>query len=96
MDMGDEVIQSFFENDDEAYRIFKDSFRRAIDYIDNVYNTRISYKEFIENKVVFKKNVTKIKKVFELVYAEDAGLFERETGNSYSKERCAEWIVKKK
>ena len=95
MDMGDEVIQSFFENDDEAYRIFKDSFRRAIDYIDNVYNTRISYKEFIENKVVFKKNVTKIKKVFELVYAEDAGLFERETGNSYSKEKCAEWIVKK-
>lgn len=95
MDMGNETIQSFFSEDDKAYQLFKSTFRNAIAYLNDNYNTSVSYKEFIENKMVFKKNVTKIKKVFEFIYAESNELFENDSGYSYSKEYCADWIVKK-
>lgn len=95
MDMGNPVIQSFFSEDDRAFSLFKSTFRYALNYLNDNYNVTVGYKEFIENKMVFKKNVTKIKKVFELIYAESNSTFERETGNSYDQKRCADWIVKK-
>ena len=59
MDMANPKIQSFFEKDDEAYKMFKSTFRRALAELENNYSCPISYKDFINNKVVFKKNVTK-------------------------------------
>src|SRR5574344_1936161 len=47
MDMGNETIQSFFSEDDKAYQLFKSTFRNAIAYLNDNYNTSVSYKEFI-------------------------------------------------
>lgn len=97
MDMSNPDIQSFFSSEDKAYDLFKSYFKFAIEYANEKYNTVIGYKEFIDNKVVFKKNTMKIKKVFELIYAEaeKSELYERDSGRHYSKEDCANWIVKK-
>ena len=94
IDMSNPDIQTIFESNDCSYRMFKDYFGRLINYLQNHYNCTIGYKEFIENKVIFKKNTTKIKKVFEVVCAEEHDLFEYSTSDSYSKENCANWIVK--
>lgn len=95
MDMSNPAIQSFFEKDDPAYQYFRQYFNRAIDKLATKYSCRIGYKEFIENKAIFKKNQTKIKKILEAVYAENPSTFENESGDSYSKEYCADWIVRK-
>lgn len=93
IDMANADIQSLFEANDSSYRMFKDFFKYFLRSLVNDYNVNIGYKEFIENKVVFKKNVTKIKKVFETICADYPSIYENQTGNSYTKERCAEYIV---
>ena len=95
MDMSNPDIQYFFAENDPAYKVFKEAFRYILCFLEEKYNCKINYKEFIENKVVFKKNITKIKKVFEVAYAEMPELFEREFPLSYTKEACSEAIVKK-
>ena len=94
IDMSNTDIQSIFVSSDLSYKIFENYFSRLINYLQDHYNCTIGYKEFIENKVVFKKNITKIKKVFEVVCAEENSLFERSSGDDYTKERCANWIVR--
>ena len=91
MDMANPKIQSFFEKDDEAYKMFKSTFKRALAELENNYSCPISYQDFINNKVVFKKNVTKLKKVFEVVYEANKPLFNAEC-SGYS--NPAEFIVK--
>ena len=95
MNMGDTTIQSFFENDDTAYHTFCSTFRHILSVLKRQYSCNIGYKEFIENKVIFQKNQTKIKKVFEIAYAANKEEFESDSYCEYSKEKCAEWIVKK-
>ena len=75
IDMSNTDIQSIFVSSDLSYKIFENYFGRLINYLQDHYNCTIGYKEFIENKVVFKKNITKIKKVFEVVCAEENSLF---------------------
>lgn len=94
LDMSNKYIQSLFEDSDESYKLFRSYFRHAISYLENTYNCNIGYKEFIENKVVFKKNMTKIKKVLEVVYAEDVDVYYQDTNNTYTKENCSDFIVK--
>jgi hypothetical protein len=95
LNMADPTIQSFFERSDEAYNLFKSTFGYALKKLRTAYNLEINYSNFIENKAVFKKNITKIKKIFETVYAEDNALYERDSNrDSYSKEQCSKWIVK--
>ena len=60
MDMSNPNIQSFFEKDDQAYQLFRNSFRNVLGRLQNDYSCNIGYKEFIENKAIFKKNQTKI------------------------------------
>lgn len=95
LDMSNPQIQSLFEGNDESYKMFKSSFRHALEELRDEYNCNIGYKEFIENKVVFKKNTTKIKKVFEVVYSEHNSCYECDAGRNFNKTECADWIVKK-
>lgn len=94
IDMSNPDIQSIFESSDSSYRMFKNYFYRLINYLKEHYNCNIGYKEFIENKVIFKKNTTKIKKVFEVICAEEHDLYIDSTGNDYTKNDCADWIVR--
>ena len=94
LDMSNENVQSFFESNDESYRMFKNRFTYVIKKLNSQYNCSIGYKEFIENRVVFKKNITKIKKVFETVYAEFPSTFESDSSRDYDKTVCANFIVK--
>ena len=94
IDMSNPDIQSIFESSDSSYRMFKNYFCRLINYLKEHYNCNIGYKEFIENKVVFKKNTTKIKKVFEVICAEEHDLYIDSTDNDYTKNDCADWIVR--
>ena len=94
IDMSNPDIQSIFESSDSSYRMFKNYFFRLINYLKEYYNCNIGYKEFIENKVIFKKNTTKIKKVFEVICAEEHDLYVDSTGNDYTKSDCADWIVR--
>ena len=94
IDMSNPDIQSIFESSDSSYRMFKNYFCRLINYLKEHYNCYIGYKEFIENKVIFKKNTTKIKKVFEVICAEEHDLYIDSTGNDYTKNDCADWIVR--
>ena len=95
IDMTDRKAQKLFENDDQAYSLFKTTFIKVLYVLRERYSCDIQYKEFIENKCIFKKNVTKIKKVFETIYAEDNSIFEADSGCYYDKKICSEWIVKK-
>lgn len=94
IDMSNPDIQSIFESSDSSYRMFKNYFCRLINYLKEHYNCNIGYKEFIENKVIFKKNTTKIKKVFEVICAEEHDLYIDSTDNDYTKNDCADWIVR--
>ena len=94
LDMSNENVQSFFESNDDSYRMFKGRFAAVIRRLNSQYNCPIGYKEFIENRVVFKKNITKIKKVFETVYAEFPSAFEADASRDYDKTVCANFIVK--
>ena len=93
MNMKDKVIQSFFERDDKAYSLFLSYFGEVIRIARNVYSCDIGYSEFIENKVVFKKNLTKIKKVFETIYKENQDIFEYDSTINYTEEKCAKYIT---
>ena len=94
LDMTNPLIQSFFVQNDESYKMFREIFRRVISFLDDHYGLVIGYQAFIENKAIFKKNTTKIKKIFEVAYAEYPELFDNESGYTYTKEKCAQWIVK--
>lgn len=93
MDTRDPKIQSFFEANDESYKLFRSYFGFALTKLRQL-GVTVSYSEFISNKVVFHKNVTKIKKVLENIYASYDGIFQRDAGQPYSKESCASFIVK--
>lgn len=95
IDLANPKVLTFFERNDSSYSIFRDCFNSALFYLSNKYNCEITYADFINNKVIFKKNQTKIKKVLEYIYAEDNNVFLRDSNFNYSKEKCAEWIIKK-
>ena len=94
MDMTDAKVQSFFEEDDAAYKLFLSIFSHALATLKNKYSTEISYRDFISNKVIFRKNSTKIKKVFEIVYKENNNAFEQDYCIHYEEKKCADNIVK--
>ena len=94
MDMNNPEVQSFFEADDSSFKTFKQTFSKALYRLKNDYHTEITYNNFITNKVIFRKNCTKIKKVFEVVYKEHDEAFEYDSDSSYSEEKCAAWIVR--
>ena len=95
IDLRDPKALTFFERSDESYAIFIEYFEAALWYLSNKYNCKITYADFINNKVTFKKNQTKIKKVLEYIYAEENDAFVKDSQTTYDKETCAKWIVKK-
>ncbi len=54
IDMTDRKAQSLFENNDQAYSLFKTYFRKVLCVLREKYSCDIQYKEFIENKCIFK------------------------------------------
>lgn len=94
LDMADAGVQSLFERTDEAYDMFKRTFATVLHKLESEYGCPIRYKEFIENKAVFKKNITKIKKIFEAVYNEKHGCFENDADSKYTAENVSKFIVR--
>jgi len=94
IDMSNLEVQKIFEKTDKAYEKFTAYFDRVISYLSNNYNCVIGYKEFIDNKVVFKKNITKIKKVLEFAFAEKPELYYESFNREYEKKECADKIVR--
>ena len=94
LDMADAGVQSLFERTDEAYAMFQRSFSNVLHKLESEYGCPIRYKEFIENKAVFKKNVTKIKKIFEAVYNEKPNVFENDAEYGHSPEGVSKFIVR--
>lgn len=91
LDLKNEFVQNLFEKDDESYSLFKTIFSYALDYLKST-NVNITYENFCSNKIIYKKNVTKIKKVLESVYKSHPDIFEKD-GRMTEKD-CADWIVK--
>jgi len=94
IDLSNEKVQDIFIQTDNAYEMFRSIFREEIKYLAANYSCTIGYNEFITNKVVFKKNVTKLKKVFEKIYEEEPSLFERHDGDDYTAKKAASFIVR--
>lgn len=66
-------FEDFEANDgssDQGYRLFKSSFQNALSCL-REQGINITYKEYQNNKVMFKGNLTKLKKVFEVFYKEN-------------------------
>lgn len=95
LNLSDPSVQELFMESDEAFKMFNNAFSCIIDYLKEKYSCVVGYNEFITNKCIFRKNVTKIKKVFETVYAENHSAFESDAERHYSEEDCTEYIVKK-
>ena len=93
LNMADKNILSIFEKSDKAYEMFLSKFRNVLTFLSLHYSVDITYKDFIENKVIFKKNSTKIKKVFETVYKEHNEIYERDFSCYYNEDDCSKSIV---
>ena len=94
VDMTDSSIQEFFKVKDEAFSMFKRKFENAICFLANQYSTKIGYSNFMSNKVVFKKNEMKLKKVLETAYIESATVFNADARKPNTKENIEEYILK--
>lgn len=67
LDLSDPKVQEILSKSDKAFSLFKQRFSDAINILKNE-GCEISYGDFLSSKVIYKKNVTKIKKVLELAY----------------------------
>lgn len=72
VDFKDKSLSSAIADFDESYKLFIKIFKRALREI------TVTYEEFLNNKITYKKNVTKIKKVFEKWYLDNWSLFKDE------------------
>ena len=86
-------ILDAFQSCDKGYKIFQEAFECALKKLKKE-NCNIDYKCFLDNKAVYNKNPTKIKKIFEMVYGKYPYLYKKEFNKEYSKESCSTKIVK--
>lgn len=77
VDFDNPEVSNQIERFDESFSMFKYYFSRAIECFN------VSYKDFLNNKVVYNKNVTKIKKVLEKIYSEEPRRFELDARSSH-------------
>src|SRR5574344_2756051 len=92
LDMKDASIQKLFKDNDKAYELFRRKFESVLSFLSRN-ESPISYSNFIENTAVFRKNKTKIKKIFQTVYEENISLFDHDFGST-DKTKIEEKIVK--
>ena len=85
VDFSEPSLQGLFEGRDEAFAMFKRRFANVLFYFSKKYGTTILYKNFMDNKIIFKKNETKLKKVLEVLYNEEKSVFRSDAGMSSSK-----------
>ena len=96
IDFSESAFSSYYSEKDDAYKMFRRKFAHVISLLDNA-GYKISYSEFMNNKIVYKKNETKLKKVFEVIYDENKKHFAADAGvreNEVTKESIAAYIVK--
>jgi len=74
VDFKNPMLSKAIKEFDESYRLFTRYFKRPLEQIS------VSYEDFLNNKIVYNKNITKIKKVFEKWYLEHYDYFCREAG----------------
>lgn len=95
IDMSDPLVQSIFEKEDKAYQLFKSEFAGCLSCLAEYHSCKITYQDFINNKVVFNKNQTKIKKVLETIYKEHNEAFDRDFGIYHPDDKTiSEYIVR--
>lgn len=98
VDFSEPIMQEYYSSKDKAYEIFVRKFSKIISFLNNKYSLVIGYKEFMDNKIVFRKNETKLKKIFEIVYLENPIIFNkefnRETEIEVLPEIVSDYIVK--
>src|SRR5574344_1450122 len=92
LDMQNPSIQKLFRDGDKAYGLFRRKFENVLGFLSENGNT-ITYSNFIENTAVFRKNKTKIKKIFQTIYEENQDIFGRDFGTT-DKTKIEEKIVK--
>ena len=77
VDFDNPEVSRQIEKFDESFSLFRYYFSSALEYF------TVSYKEFLNNKVVYNKNLTKIKKVLEKIYSENSDCFERDARDTH-------------
>ena len=77
VDFDNPEVSSQIERFDESFSMFRYYFNNALEYF------TVSYKDFLNNKVVYNKNLTKIKKVLEKIYSENSDCFERDARDTH-------------
>lgn len=95
LDMSEKSCADIFENSDKAFASFKTGFYCALKKLEEE-GCHISYLNFLENKCVYKKNLTKIKKVLENIYVKypDAFRIDCDIGDA-DKETISKTIIKR-
>ena len=74
IDFTEPALANYYSERDDAYKMFSRKFIHAISLLKDQ-GVNIDYTAFMKNKVLYKKNETKLKKVFEVVYAENTAHF---------------------
>lgn len=94
LNMTEKSCTDIFENSDVAFSIFKNKFSCALETLEEE-GCRISYLNFLENKCIYKKNLTKIKKVLEDIYVKHPDTFRVDFDiRNADKETISKTIVK--
>ncbi len=93
VDFSEAEMQTHFSKNDPAYEMFTRKFNSVIAKLQNE-GVKVSYKAFMDNKILFRKNETKLKKVFEVVYSEEQALYYRDA-EIRSTEKISEEIISK-
>lgn len=94
LNMAEKSCADIFEDNDKAFSTFKSLFSCALEKLEEE-GCYISYLNFLENKCIYKKNLTKIKKVLESIYTKYPETFRIDFSISdASKETISDCIVK--
>lgn len=91
-------LMNYYSEQDSAYAMFKRKFNSIIYALKEKEKISIDYVAFMNNKITYKKNETKLKKVFESFYLENKDCFRKDAsirnGTEISKEIISDYIVK--
>ena len=75
IDFLEPALAKYYSENDSAYKMFMRKFGNIINRLREKEYIAIDYTAFMNNRIVYKKNETKLKKVFEAAYLEDPRYF---------------------
>jgi hypothetical protein len=81
----DESLRGFIEELDRGFTLFKQYFHNALLFLKDREKVDVTYTNYSENKIIYKKNPTKLKKVLERIYLDETPIAFADLDLSYSK-----------